>query len=220
MLLVDTSQASEPSLLDMRRGLGAFVDALAESEVQIGLKTFGERPTKVSDPTTPAMVRLGIDRLFHRAGTGAYLLEAIVETSQELQKAGTTGAAIVAFVVEAGPEFSQDDRQRVARALQAAQASLWTVTLQARAGGVPTSTEARERAAVIGDVTTESGGLNLPILTSQAIPKAFDRLRGLFAARQRITYGRPDTLIPPERLEVVARREGLRVLSARWAAGR
>ncbi|HUF48019.1 MAG TPA: hypothetical protein VMM93_09390 [Vicinamibacterales bacterium] len=218
MLLVDNSQASEPALLDMRRGLGAFVDALADHEVQIGLRTFGERPTKVSDPTSPGMVRLGIDRLFHRAGSGAHMLEAIVETARELEKAGTAGAAIVVFVIESGPEFSQDDRPRVVSALKAARATLWTVVLQSRGGG-PTSPEARERAAVIGDVTAESGGLNLPILSSQSIPQAFERLRTLLVARQRITYGRPDTLVPPERLEVASGREGLRVLAPHWASG-
>ena len=59
MLLVDNSQAAEPSLLDIRRGLAAFVDAFGATSVQIGLKTFGERPTTVAAPTSPAMVRIG-----------------------------------------------------------------------------------------------------------------------------------------------------------------
>ena len=220
VLLVDNSQVAEPSILDLRRGLANFVDgmAAAEATVQLGLRTFGERPTKVSDPTSAASVRVGIDRIFSRAGTGAYLLEAIVETCRDLSAAGASHPALVAFVVESGPEFSQDDRQRVAGALKQAGATLWTVVVQARASSLPNTPEARERAAVIGDGTVESGGLNFPILSPQTIPQALARIQALFTARHRITYGRPDTLIPPERLEITARREGFRVLAPRWAA--
>ena len=219
VLLADTSQAVERAIPDLRKGLASFVDGIGtlDPAVQIGLRTFGERPTKVTDPTTAAMVQLGIERLFHRDGTGAYLLQAIVETSGDLAKAGATGAAIVVFVVESGPEFSQDDRMRVATALKRAGASLWVVVLQSRSGGLG-SPEDRERAAVIGDGTIESGGLNLPVLSAQAIPQAFAKVQTYFASRLRITYGRPDTLVPPERLEIAARREDLRVLTPRWTA--
>jgi len=218
VLLIDNSQAAEPSILDLRRALATFADALAAAEpsTRIGLRTFGERPTKVADPTTAAMVQLGIERIFHRTGSGALMLEAIVETTRDLGSDGA-GAALVAFVVESGPEFSQDDRMRVAAALRTRGATLWTVVLQARGGALLSSPENRERASVIGDGTTESGGLNLPVLSSQGIPSAFERLAALFTSRHRITYGRPDTLVPPDRLEITARREGLRVLAPKWA---
>jgi hypothetical protein len=222
VLLIDNSQAAEPAIADLRKGLTSFVTALGagESPVQIGLRTFGERPTKVADPTTGSVVQLGIDRLFHRAGAGAHMLEAIVETTNDLVKAGAVRPAIVAFVVESGPEFSQDDRPRVAQALQRAGATLWVVVLQARSGALVNTPENRERSAVIGDGTVESGGLNIPVLSPQGITQAFERIRTLFASRVRITYARPDTLVPPETLEITTRREGLRVLAPRWTGGR
>ncbi len=221
VLLVDNSQAMEPTVLDLRKGLSTFVDAIAASDasVQIGLRTFGERPTKVSDPTSAAIVQLGIERIFHRTGTGAYMLEAIVETCNDLAKAGAVNPALVVFVAESGPEFSEDDRPRVAQALARAGATLWVVALQARAGALVSSPQVRERAAVIGDGTIESGGMSFPILSSQSIPQAFERVHALFASRQQITYGRPDTLIPPKTLEITARREDLRVLAPRSAGG-
>jgi hypothetical protein len=125
--------------------------------------------------------------------------------------------ALVAFVAEAGAEFSQTDRPRVARALQRAGATLWVVVLQAPAGGLLTTTENRERAAVIGDGTVESGGLNLQVLSAQGVPAAFERLAKLLTSRVRVTYARPDALVPPKELEVTVRREGVRVLAPRWA---
>ena len=222
VLLIDTSQAAEAAVAHLRTGLTNFVGALTAggSPVQTGLRTFGDRPTKVADPTTGAAAQRGIDRLFHQPGTGAHMLATIVETCNDLVKAGAVRPALVAFVAESGPEFSHEDRPRVAQALQRAGATLWVVVLQAPAGGLLNTTENRERAAVIGDGTVESGGLNVQVLSPQGIPAAFERLHTLFTSRVRITYGRPDALIPPKELEITTRREGLKVLAPRWPSAR
>lgn len=218
VLLIDTSQAVEPAVAQLRTGLTSFVAALdaAKGPAQIGLRTFGDRPTKVTDPMTGAAVQRGIDRLFHQPGTGAHMLDTIVEACNDLVKTRAVRPALVAFVAESGPEFSQNDRPRVAQALQRAGATLWVVVLQAPAGGLATTTENRERAAVIGDGTVESGGLNLQVLSPQGVPGAFERLAKLLASRVRITYARPESLIPPKELEITPRREGLRVLAPHW----
>lgn len=219
VLLVDTSQAAEPAISHLRTGLTSFVTALtaAPSAVQIGLRTFGDRPTKVADPTTGAAARRGIDRLFQQPGAGAHMLDTIVETCNDLVKTKAVRPALVAFVVEAGPEFSQNDRPRVAQALQRAGATLWVVVLQAPAGAILNTDENRERAAVIGDGTVESGGLNIQVLSPQGIPGAFEQLQGLLTSRVRITYARPESLIPPTKLEITTRRADLRVLAPRQA---
>jgi hypothetical protein len=218
VLLVDNSQAAEPAIAHLRQGLTNFVAALtpADRPVPIGLRTFGERPTLVSLPTTGAVVQREINRLFHRPGTGAHMLQAITETCDDLVKAGATAPALVAFVVEAGPEFSQEDRVRVRQALRRAGATLWVVVLQASAGGLLSTTENRERAAVIGDGTSESGGLNLQVLSPQGIPDAFARMQALLTSRLTIAYARPETLIQPQTLAITTRREDLRVLAPRW----
>ena len=219
VLLVDTSQAAEPAISHLRTGLTSFVTALtaASSPVQIGLRTLGDRPTKVADPTTGAAAQRGIERLFQQPGTGAHMLDTIVETCNDLVKAKAVRPALVAFVVEAGPEFSQNDRPRVAQALQRAGATLWVVVLQAPAGAILNTDENRERAAVIGDGAVQSGGLNFQVLSPQGIPGAFERLQKLFTSRVRITYARPESLIPPTELEITTRRDDLRVLAPRWA---
>ncbi len=222
VLLVDNSQAADPAIADLRKGLTGFIAGLTgpDSPVRVGLWTFGERPTKITDPTVGGAAQRGVDSLFHRPNTGAHLLEAIGDVTRDLVKLGAVRPAIVAFVAESGPEFSQEDRPRVAQALQRAGATLWAVVLQAPAGGLVTTTENRERAAVIGDGTGDSGGLTIRVLSPQGIPGAFDRLQRLFTARTRISYGRPEKLIPPKTLEITTRREGLKVVAPEWAVGR
>lgn len=218
-VLVDNSQAAEPLLIDVRRGLTAFAEQLgaADPAPQVGLRTFGERPTKVADFTSPMLLELAIEQVFHRSGSGAYFMEAVIEAAREIAQTKAQRSAIVAFVIEDGPEFSGSTEKQVADAVRTAGASLWTIVLQARESTL-TSIEARERAQVLAEVTKRSGGQLKPILSRTGLTAAFENVAALLGSQQRVTYGRPDTLIPPEKLEITTRREGLRVLAPTWAA--
>jgi hypothetical protein len=119
-------------------------------------------------------------------------------------------------VVGASPSFSNQLHTAVADALKAAGASLWTVELQSRMPS--TSSDAIERARVVGDVTTWSGGMNKPVLSRAALPNAFTDVAGAIVNRYDVTYGRPETLIPPSRLSVELRGRKERVTASRWAA--
>jgi hypothetical protein len=184
--------------------------------VQIAFSTFGERPTHVVDYTnSPIVLSAGIDRLFSHTGAGAYFLEAVVETCQRLKKRQAPRPVIVAFVAEGGPEFSNLTYDRVQEALQGAGAALWAVTLDDNAPD-QMSREGRERAIVLGDVTIRTGGMNKAVLSRQGIETGFKSIATLLTSQYDITYGRPESLIPPTRLEVTARRKDVRVLAPRW----
>jgi hypothetical protein len=217
-LLVDDGQASRNLITELRQGLTSFTRQLlaASPDVQIAFSTFGERPTHIVDYTnSPIVLSKGVERLFSRTGAGAYFLEAIIEVCQRLKKRESARPVIVAFVNEGGPEFSNLTNDRIREALQGVGASLWAVTLDDNAPD-QLSREARERAIVLGDVTRISGGLNKPILTRQAIESAFKTIATLLTSQYDITYGRPESLIPPTRLEVTARRKDVRILAPRW----
>ncbi len=123
---------------------------------------------------------------------------------------------IVAFTDESGPEFSTRTSKDVSNALEGAGASLWAVTLQVGAQRV-FSTEGRERAIVLGDVTRTSGGYNKVVLTAQSLDSGFTAIANQITARYLVTYGRPDTLVPPSKLEVDVKRQGVQVRAPRWA---
>ncbi|ODS53660.1 MAG: hypothetical protein ABS36_13630 [Acidobacteria bacterium SCN 69-37] len=219
VILVDDSQAAATDLRDLRDALTRFTDRLADLDPPpaVRLATIGDRPTVVVDftPSFPSVSR-GIDRIATRPGSGATLLEAIDESAQALARRRAERPVIVAFLNEASPEFSTLTHQRVAQALRQVNASLWTI-VHTRRDGAGSSDAEREREIVLGDVTRQSGGRHQTILASQHLPDAFTTLAAQLASRWAITYGRPDTLIPPSSLDVQARDRSWQVIAPRWS---
>jgi VWFA-related protein len=225
VLLVDDSQITQPSITYLRTALTTFVQRISAAvpEGQAGLQTqmafwtFGERPTQRVDFTTaPALIERAIGKLFHITGSGSYLLDAVIDVSKSLKKKEAARPVIVVFCSEDGAEFSNRTSKDVSDALQDAGASLWAVTLQV--GNQRTSsTEARERAILLGDVTRTSGGYNKVILTPQSLESGFTTIANNLTGRYLVTYGRRDTLVPPSKLEVDVKRQGVQVRASRWA---
>ena len=218
-LLVDDSQVTKDAVQFLRTGLNAFIKKMLSGEQapQIGYWTFGERPTRRADfSPNSAQVERAIERTFALQGSGSYLLEAIDEVSKDLRKRKAERPVIVAFVDERGPEFSNLLHTNVGDTLKNAGASLWTITMQARNQnmGVP---ELRERAMVLGDVTGWSGGGNTVVLTPQALDGAFATVAEQILGRLAVTYVRPETLVPPEKIEVTVKRPDVKLRVPRWA---
>jgi hypothetical protein len=217
-LLVDDSDVAQVAIADMRAALSSFVKRMFSGAegLQMSYTTFGERPTKQVDFTnSPATLEKAIGRLFHRTGSGSYFMEAIQETARDLRKREAQRPVIVAFVIERSPEFSSTISKAVAESLKAVNAPLWTVVLQEGAQNIGT-TELRERAIVIGDVTRDSGGDNKTVLSRQALEGAFLGRAAILNSRYDVVYGRPDSLIPPSKIEVEVKRKDVRVLAPRW----
>ena len=229
VLLIDDTQVTQPVITYLRTALRVFTRRFAaaatsanpdDPPMQMELFTFGERPTK-RVPFTPNIpeIEKGIDRIFHITGAGSYFLDAITEITQDFRKREAARPIIVSFTDEAGPEFSTRTARDIESALQASGAQLWNVTLQQ--GPQPVlDTEGRERASVIGDVTRASGGYSKAVLTPQALDTAFGSIADQLLSRYLVIYGRPESLIPPSRLEVTVKRPGANVRVAKWLVGK
>jgi len=219
VLLVDDSQAAQALTNRLRESTTAFVHRLAQSnpETAISIWTFGDRPTKVLDFTTsePVITR-ATGALVSRPGSGAYLMEALVNVSAQLGTLASQRPAIVAFLVEDSPEFSTVTERTVAAALQTAGAALWTIVLQGHGAGTADA-EGHERARVVADDATASGGGSKVILDGLALESAFASIASRLASQMDVTYARPDRLVPPKKLDVTVTRPGVRVLAPRWA---
>lgn len=207
MLLVDDSQAATASIPFIRDGLKKFVDRM-QGKAKIGLVTFGERPTSVVEYTTdtPALHK-GINRIFARPGGGAYLLEAVRDTSRGMRKReGQRRPVILALTVE-GIEFSNLQYDRVMDELRPSGA-----TFHALAIGTPAATvsdELRNRGLLLSDGTKETGGRYDQLLSPMAIEDRLQQVADELLNQYLLTYGRPETLIPPEKVQVTTTKPGL-----------
>lgn len=205
IVLVDDSQAATTAIPNLRDGLTKFVEQL-KGKAQIGIVTFGERPTSVAERTTSLeALEKGIGRIFARPSSGAYLLEAITEVSRGFQKRDARRPVIVALTVE-GVEFSNQQYERVLKDLHASGA-----TFHALAIGTPapiTSDELRNRSMVLSEGTKQTGGRREQLLSDMGIAPALTKLADELLNQYVVTYGRPDALVPPEKIEVSVTRPG------------
>lgn len=216
-LLVDDSQAATDAIPHLREGLNAFVDRL-DGKAEIAIATIGDRPTSLVDYTTStAALKKGITRIFARPDSGAYLLEGIVEVSRGVQKREAKRTAIVALTIE-GVEFSNRYYQPVLDDLQKSGATLHVLAI-----GTPADSQAdemRNRNMVIAEGTVRTGGRRDQLLTVISIPDKLKQLADELLNQYVVTYARPDTLIPPEKLSVSVKQRGLTTRARTRTAGR
>lgn len=209
-VLVDTSDAADSAIADIRRGMEAFLSALGPAH-QVALITFGERSTLVVDYTTDReSLRKAAARLHTRTGSGAYLLDAIVDASRGLQKREPERPVMIAIVSE-GVEFSNRTHTTVLPQLYESGAMFHALVVSTGARANPLADEMMHRGMVIDEGTRGSGGERQQLLSSIALPATLNELAAELQNQWVVTYARPEALLPPERLQVQAAREGLTV---------
>lgn len=204
-LLVDDSQAATSMILPLREGMTAFIDAL-QSKAEIALITFGERPTTRVEYTGSAeALKNGAGRIFPRSGAGPYLLEAILEASRGLERRKAERPVIVAISVE-GLEFSNQHYQTVLDALDRSGAALHVLSIGSPSDSL--TDEMRNRNMVISEGTQRSGGRREQVLADSGLPDRMRLVAEDLLNQYVVTYGRPERLIPPKRIEVSTTRSG------------
>ena len=132
-ILVDNSQAARNHITEIRRALTSFVRAV-EGLGPISIIGIADRPTIFTDYTTELkQLDAGIGKVFAMPGSGATLLDAIVEVSKGLGRREEDRAAIVMLTTE-NIEFSTRHYQDVLEELKKGGAQMHAVILQ-HAGG-------------------------------------------------------------------------------------
>jgi VWFA-related protein len=206
-LLVDDSQATSPALQMIREAVDKFLVAL-EGKAEIAIVTFGERPTIEVDYTTDTKkLRDGGRRIFPRSGSGAYLLDAIVDVSKGLEKREAKRPIIVVLAIDDETEFSNREYSQVLADLQRSGAALHTITL-----GNPSSSqvdEMRNRQQVIAIGTERTGGRRDNVLPLTGAAPRMKQLAEELIFQYVVTFVRPETLIPPDKIEVTVSKPGL-----------
>jgi VWFA-related protein len=206
-LLVDTSQAATQYIQQIRPGLEAFVKRMGGHN-PMALVTFGERPTIAVDYTTDtARLVQGVQRLFATPQSGAYLLDAISEVCKGLQKRGTSRRVILAITTE-GRDFSTPQPEKVIDDVKASGAALDILVMGPPAHNI-LSDAVRSRNLVIGRGTQETGGRADHIVTGMALTSTLGHIADDLTHQYRVTYARPESLIPPRKFSVSVNRPDL-----------
>jgi VWFA-related protein len=208
-LLVDTSGTLANDTNNVREALLAFVKALVPGN-EISIVEYGDRPSIVTDSTTTlAALEQGIGRIFPRQGGGAYVLDALVETSRGIQKRESPRPVIVVVDTE-GVEFGSAVWDRVLDALTASNAALYVLSLTDGRSGDQSSQEIRSRSIVFDRGPRETGGSKEILLSSLGLKSALAQLANQLTHQVKVIYSRPQALIPPEKVTIEATRSGLK----------
>jgi Ca-activated chloride channel homolog len=206
-LLIDDSQAATPAIQMIREAMETFLKAL-DGKAEVALVTFGDRPTIVTDYTTDQKkLQDAAKRIFPRAGAGGDLLDAIVEVSKGLEKRKAKRPVIAVLIMDGSVEFSNRYYEQVLKDLDKSGAALHVVAL-----GPPNtnlSDELRNRNQVVAVGTERTGGRRDNVIALTAAAPKMKQLADELLNQYVVTYARPDTLIPPDKIEVTVTKPGL-----------
>jgi len=207
-VLVDTSQQARNDISFMRTALPPFLATLTDGPVrsEVAIIAFGERPTTFSDYTTNrAMLQKGVDRIWSQRGSGAYLLDAVSEISVGFKKKESRRPVIVAIAAEGG-EYSYRQYDQVLEALAGGGAAFYAIMLGTPSSSV--SQEAISRNIVLDRGPVNSGGRRDQLLSPMALGEKLKQLADQLTHMYKVTYARPQSLIPPEKVTVAANGAG------------
>jgi len=204
-VLADNSAAADRAIPSLRDGLKAFVAALS-ADHQIAIVGLADRPTILVDYTSNrTQLESATGRLFAMSSSGMTLLDGIVEVSAGLRKRQATRAVIVPVITN-GIEFTNRHARDVISAIRDAGASLQAIVV----GTLDfVSIEERERAMVLDEGTKVTGGQHVTVLTESALVPGLQKLARQLSAQYKVVYGRPDSLIPPDKTAVSSARQGV-----------
>ena len=209
-LLIDTSQALGRQVADTRRAVEQFLAAMA-GHARVSLIGLGDRPTILAPYTDdPETLKKAVGGIFPITGSGALVLEGIQDTLKGLATRAPQRAAIVVLWA-GGVEFSTLSHVTLLATLADSGAALHVITVGTTVPPDAMTQEGRSRELVFDAGTRQSGGRRDNVLSSMGLPDALAKLAAELLGQYRITYARPETLIPPKTTEVTVRQADLTV---------
>ena len=240
-LLVDTSAAAARAVVDLRKGLAAFIAAMDDGD-RISIIGFGGPPRILAASTLERTALLETaGSIFSTAGNAAYLLDALSETAAGFVKREADRPVMVVLATE-GLDHSFENVSTVLRTLEDAAITVHTVVLGGRrfsaranpsprrfdplreiggagAGGSPFAQWRIDRDLALQRGPLLTGGRRRDLLASSGMEHAMREVAAELNSRYLVVYSAPGALVPPERVEVRAARDGLSVRGVAAGAG-
>jgi hypothetical protein len=208
-ILVDNSQAADSYIRDYREALPAFITAMSEDESgarhQFAVITLAERPTINTDYTLdPKRAIEGARRIFSMSGSGAYMLDGIIETSKGLARRPTP-RAVMLIITSEGPDLSDRQYNAVLEPLRASGASMHVIVI-----GRPTNAN-QDRSIVLDVGTKDTGGRYDTLLTPNGLTARLKQVAAELTHQFKVTYSRPQSLLQPDRVTVTSGKPSLTI---------
>jgi VWA domain-containing protein len=190
-LLVDDSAQMRGGEMSLRKSVAAFIRAM-RPDVMIALIGLGERPTIRADYTRDKELLLkAVDNLWGH-GTNT-LSDAIFETSTALAKRPLMRPVIVA-VTAGGGGFRH--RIEVLDQLALSQAAVHVITISEQ-GGIS--------GRLVHEATEKTGGRDDVLVGVTNLERKLVQVATELSNQYRVTFARPQRLIPPTKTEIEAR---------------
>jgi len=207
-VLIDNSQAAQAEVTFIRDAVTGFVEKMSPGN-RIALVGLADRPTILVDYTDDTKKLLeAAGRIFALPAAGMTLLDALHETSQGMRKRDTPRAVLVPVVTD-GTEFTNRYSKDVSRTMAQAGAALHLVGM----GRFVHSEEhsIRERSFLLDEGPRATGGQRITILAPMALEQTMQRLARQLSSQYKVVYARPESLVPPEKIEITSGRPNLTV---------
>ena len=204
--LIDDSAASQSLIPRVREALRSFIAKMSMGN-QIAIVGLADRPTILTNYTANTkLLQDGIGLLWPRTRAGTTLMDALYEGSRGLERRETPRAVIIPIITDGG-DFPNRQYEQVMPEVKRAGAAIHAIAI----GNFSSTShdELRNRSRVLSDGTRETGGQRISLLSEISVQQALDRLGRELSSQYKVVYGRPESLIPPEKIEVSARRPGI-----------
>ena len=231
-ILVDTSDAARPVIGEFRAALREFFRAMGDRH-QIAVMTFGQRPAVVVSYTNdPARLQNALGRVTSRSGSGAYLMEAIVEASRDLRRRENPRRAAIVIATES-TELGEDRAREVVGSVLSSELVLNAFVVPVTAGvrsadespaprvdatSIPAFPDQRaaERAASLDEAAELTGGRLEHLGGSNVLSARLRELASEFNNQYRVVYeGTWPTANSRRSIEVRATQSDVRI-KATW----
>jgi hypothetical protein len=232
-VMVDTSQAAEPFVRDFRQALTDFFRIIGDRH-QIALIGFGQRPAMLVNYTNdPGRLQRGLRRVFAQSGSGAYLMEALIDVSQDLRRRENPRRVAIVIATE-GAEFTNRRAREVVGDVVASDVVLDAFVVRAKSGvvrahesetarvGATTpfvsafpDQNATERAAALDEAAEKTGGHVEHLETSMVLDSRLRELASEFNNQYRTYEGTRPSANARSSMEVQGTRGEVRV-RAMW----
>ncbi|MEC9301737.1 MAG: VWA domain-containing protein [Acidobacteriota bacterium] len=216
-ILVDTSEAARSIMREVQEGVSAFVEGLRFNiglgvGDQVALMTFGGARFILVDWTSDLeQLKEGATKLRSRQGTGTFLPDAVNDTAKDFS--GREAARPVLVVVSAdGIDYSSHrDFRRIIQELRGSYTLMYSVFIPTASRRMTLNWDSRERDAVLTEGPRQTGGRRINLSGRQAITGALMSIQNELTSQYVVTYHRPESPVPPERLSLGVTRPNLTV---------